>query len=80
MDRETADPSTTLRFGRNDKGDGGDFYWEPSNRMDRETADPSTTLRFGRDIAGTINAMFDFAHPDARPYILDKSTGKVLTP
>ena len=31
-------------------------------------------------IAGTINAMFDFAHPDVRPYILDKSTGKVLKP
>jgi hypothetical protein len=29
-------------------------------------------------IAGTINAMFDFARPDARPYILDKSTGQVL--
>jgi hypothetical protein len=22
--------------------------------------------------------MFDFSHPDARPYILDKSTGQVV--
>jgi hypothetical protein len=29
-------------------------------------------------IAGTIHAMFDFAHPDARPYILDQSTGQIL--
>jgi hypothetical protein len=29
-------------------------------------------------IAGTIHAMFDFDHPDARPYILDQSTGQIL--
>jgi phospholipase C len=29
-------------------------------------------------IAGSINAMFDFFHPDPRPLILDKSTGQVL--
>jgi phospholipase C len=29
-------------------------------------------------IAGSLSGMFNFAHPDARPYILDK-TGKVLT-
>jgi hypothetical protein len=29
-------------------------------------------------LAGAINAMFDFDHPDARPYLLDKSTGQVL--
>ena len=49
MDRETAGPSATLCFGRDDKGEGGDFYLELSNRMDRETAGPSTTLRSGRD-------------------------------
>src|ERR1700678_3639610 len=51
MDRkETAGPSTTARFGRDakhvkinkvtasrdDKGEGGDLYWELSDRMDRE--------------------------------------------
>jgi phospholipase C len=29
-------------------------------------------------IAGSINAMFDFAHPDARPLLLDPTTGQVL--
>jgi phospholipase C len=29
-------------------------------------------------IAGSINEMFDFSHPDAKPYILDESTGQVL--
>jgi phospholipase C len=29
-------------------------------------------------IAGSLNNMFDFALPDARPYILDRSTGEVL--
>src|ERR1700677_1640499 len=34
--KETAGPSTTLRSGRDDKGEGGDFCKEPSDRMDRE--------------------------------------------
>ena len=34
---ETADPSTTPRSGRDDKGEGGDFYEEPLDRMDRKT-------------------------------------------
>ena len=64
------------------------------NYVDHSLTDQTSILRFIEDnwlhgervgggsfdaIAGTINAMFDFAHPDARPYILDKSTGKVLT-
>ncbi len=63
------------------------------NYVDHSLTDQTSVLRFIEDnwlngervgggsfdaIAGTINAMFDFAHPDARPYILDKSTGKVL--
>ena len=63
------------------------------NYVDHSLTDQTSVLRFIEDnwldgervgggsfdaIAGTINAMFDFAHPDARPYILDQSTGQVL--
>jgi phospholipase C len=63
------------------------------NYVDHSLTDQTSVLRFIEDnwlngervgggsfdaIAGTINAMFDFAHPDARPYILDKSTGQIL--
>jgi phospholipase C len=63
------------------------------NYVDHGLTDQTSVLRFIEDtflngervgggsfdeIAGSLNAMFDFAHPDARPYILDK-TGKVLT-
>jgi len=63
------------------------------NYVDHSLTDQTSVLRFIEDnwlagervgggsfdaIAGTINAMFDFSHPDARPYILDKSTGQIL--
>jgi phospholipase C len=63
------------------------------NYVDHSLTDQTSVLRFVEDnwlhgervgggsfdaIAGSINNMFDFAHPDARPYILDKSTGEVL--
>jgi phospholipase C len=63
------------------------------NYVDHSLTDQTSVLRFIEDnwlngervgggsfdaIAGTINAMFDFAHPDARPYILDKSTGQIF--
>jgi len=63
------------------------------NYVDHSLTDQTSVLRFIEDnwlngervgggsfdaIAGTINAMFDFVHPDPRPYILDKSTGQVL--
>jgi phospholipase C len=63
------------------------------NYVDHSVTDQTSVLRFIEDtfldgervgggsfdaIAGTLNGMVDFAHPDARPYILDK-TGKVLT-
>ena len=63
------------------------------NYVDHSLTDQTSVLRFIEDtflngervgggsfdaIAGSLNGMFDFAHPDARPYILDK-TGKVLT-
>ena len=63
------------------------------NYVDHSLTDQTSVLRFIEDtflngervgggsfdaIAGPLNGMFDFAHPDARPYILDK-TGKVLT-
>ena len=61
------------------------------NFVDHSLTDQTSVLRFIEDnwlngervgggsfdaIAGSINAMFDFAHPDARPYILDTSTGQ----
>ena len=48
--RETADPSTSLRFGRDDKGRGVTQVEVVAGW--RETADPSTSLRFGRDDKG----------------------------
>jgi phospholipase C len=63
------------------------------NYVDHSLTDQTSILRFIEDnwlagervgggsfdaIAGTINAMFDFAHPDPRPYILDQSTGQIL--
>jgi len=63
------------------------------NYVDHSLTDQTSVLRFIEDnwlngervgsgsfdaIAGSINAMFDFSQPDARPYILDKSTGRVL--
>src|ERR1700677_1769460 len=36
----------SLGFARDDKGEGGDLYWEPLYRMDgKETAGPSTAFR-----------------------------------
>jgi phospholipase C len=61
------------------------------NFVDHSLTDQTSVLRFIEDnwlggervgggsfdaIAGTIDAMFDFFHPDARPLILDKSTGQ----
>jgi phospholipase C len=63
------------------------------NYVDHSLTDQTSVLRFIEDnwlhgervgggsfdaLAGSINNMFDFSHPDARPYILDKSTGEVL--
>jgi phospholipase C len=63
------------------------------NFVDHSLTDQTSVLRFIEDnwlhgervgggsfdaIAGSINAMFDFSHPDARPLILDKSTGQVV--
>ena len=63
------------------------------NYVDHSLTDQTSVLRFIEDnwlhgervgggsfdaIAGSLNNMFDFAHPDARLYLLDKSTGKVL--
>ena len=49
----TADPSTTLRSGRDDKGGGGAFsvrVWdERFGKAEGRTADPSAPLRSGRD-------------------------------
>ncbi len=62
------------------------------NFVDHSLTDQTSVLRFIEDnwlqgervgggsfdaIAGSINAMFDFSHPDARPFILDTSTGQV---
>jgi phospholipase C len=64
------------------------------NYVDHSLTDQTSILRFIEDnwlhgervgsgsfdaIAGSIDAMFDFAHPDARPYILDPATGQILT-
>ena len=43
----TADLSTTLRSGRDDKGEGR--YGPQQRSRDGQTAGPSTTLRSGRD-------------------------------
>jgi phospholipase C len=63
------------------------------NYVDHSLSDQTSVLRFIEDnwlagervgggsfdaIAGAINGMFDFSHPDPRPYILDKSTGQIL--
>jgi phospholipase C len=63
------------------------------NFVDHSLTDQTSILRFIEDnwlkgervgggsfdaIAGSLNAMFDFAHPDPKPYILDQTTGKVL--
>jgi phospholipase C len=64
------------------------------NFVDHSLTDQTSVLRFIEDnwlhgervgggsfdaIAGSLNAMFDFAHPDARPYILDPTSGRVVT-
>ena len=64
------------------------------NFVDHSLTDQTSVLRFIEDnwlhgervgggsfdaIAGSINAMFDFSKPDARPYILDESTGQVVS-
>jgi phospholipase C len=63
------------------------------NYVDHSLTDQTSILRFIEDnwlngervgsgsfdaIAGSITEMFDFSHPDAKPYILDESTGQVL--
>jgi phospholipase C len=65
------------------------------NFVDHGVTDQTSVLRFIEDnwlhgervgggsfdaIAGSINPMFDFAHPDPKPYILDEKTGQVLQP
>jgi hypothetical protein len=47
----TAGPSTSLRSGRDDKGEGGAFIGRLVSGW-KETADPSTPLRSGRDDKG----------------------------
>jgi len=64
------------------------------NFVDHSLTDQTSVLRFIEDnflhgervgggsfdaIAGSLNAMFDFTHPDMRPYILDPTTGRVVT-
>jgi phospholipase C len=64
------------------------------NYVDHTLTDQTSILRFIEDnwlgserigqgsfdaIAGSIMGMFDFQHQDARKYILDKSTGMVVT-
>jgi phospholipase C len=63
------------------------------NYVDHSLTDQTSVLRFIEDtfldgervgggsfdaIAGSLDGMFDFAHPDTRLYILD-NTGKVLS-
>jgi phospholipase C len=63
------------------------------NYVDHSLTDQTSILRFIEDnwlngervgggsfdaIAGSLDPMFDFSHPDARPYILDGSSGRVL--
>ena len=50
----TADPSTTLRSGRDDKGEWGASIQHPL--VAERTADPSTTLRSGQDDTGERDA------------------------
>jgi phospholipase C len=65
------------------------------NFVDHSVTDQTSVLRFIEDnwlngervgggsfdaIAGSINPMFDFAHPDPKPYILNEKTGQVLQP
>jgi phospholipase C len=65
------------------------------NFVDHSLTDQTSILRFIEDnwlrgervgggsfdaIAGSIEAMFDFAHPDPQPYLLDPATGRLLTP
>jgi phospholipase C len=64
------------------------------NFVDHSLTDQTSILRFIEDnwlngervgggsfdaIAGSLNPMFDFAHPDAERYTLDETTGEVLT-
>ena len=63
------------------------------NYVDHTITDQSSITRFIEDnwlggeripgsfdaIAGTLNGMFDFRNPDASPYILDPSTGLVVS-
>jgi len=63
------------------------------NYVDHTLTDQTSVIRFIEDnwlggervgggsfdsIAGPITGMFDFAHPDARPYLLNDSTGVVV--
>jgi phospholipase C len=64
-----------------------------TNYVDHTVTDQSSIIRFIEDnwlggqrigngsfdsLAGPINNMFDFSHPDFRPYVLDKNTGLVV--
>lgn len=63
------------------------------NYVDHSLTDQTSILRFLEDnwlagervgggsfdaLAGSLNAMLDFSHPDARPYLLDEATGQIL--
>jgi hypothetical protein len=75
---KTADPSTALRFGRDDKGRGGCFrkicdwdrqsesrgYAKSESRGYAKTADPSTALRSGRDDKGRGDCFRKVCHWD----------------
>jgi phospholipase C len=65
------------------------------NFVDHSVTDQTSILRFIEDnwlkgervgggsfdaIANALTPMFDFAHPDAKPYILNETTGEVLEP
>ena len=58
----TADPSTALRSGRDDKSEGGAFSREWL--VDDRTAGPSTSLRFDRNDASFSER--GLAFPDSR--------------
>jgi phospholipase C len=64
------------------------------NFVDHTLTDQTSVLRFIEDnwlhgervgggsfdaIAGSVDGTFDFSQPDARPYILDESTGRVVS-
>ena len=61
---KTTGPSTSLRFGRDDKGrvvtsrKNRDLDGRVTNGYFAKTADPSTSLRFGRDDIGEGRSLF----------------------